>query len=317
MARDTVENLCQKAQQAVAQGKNEQARQYFQQALGLVSDNPDVHYGLATVCFLLNDLPTSVHHFKEVTRLDPHRAGAYINLGAVCNRLEQYDEAIPYLRRGIQLDMNRAEGYYNLGLVYRRKGQFDMAIQAYREAVRVNPRMADAHYNIANIYREMGQFRSAIAHYRQALEIRPNWEKAYRGLKQTEQAMTEQGDYEPEQAREEPKKRAEPAALDPQRMVDPDVHGDILRAVHQYSIEVQEQTAKFLALLGGRGRACHQGVVDPPAQRRRQPADGGKLPSSNSKPPSRNSSPSRKTSRTGLRKSANRANGSSRHRMQG
>ena len=111
---------------------------------------------MATGCFLLGELPLAAYHFKEVTRLDPQRTGAFINLGAVYNRLEQFDDAIPALRRGIQLDTNRAEGYYNLGLVYRRKGQPDMAIQAYREATRINPRMANAHFNIANIYLEKG-----------------------------------------------------------------------------------------------------------------------------------------------------------------
>ena len=53
MAKETADSLCQKAQQAVAHGKNELARQYFQQALDLESDNPDIHYGMATVCFLL------------------------------------------------------------------------------------------------------------------------------------------------------------------------------------------------------------------------------------------------------------------------
>ena len=173
MAKETADSLCHKAQQAVARGKNELARQYFQQALGLSSGNVDIHYGLATVCFLLNDLATSAYHFKEVTRLDPQRAGAYINLGAVFNRLEQYDDAIPYLRRGIQLDMNRAEGYYNLALVYRRKGQLDLAVQAYREAVRVSPRMADAHFNMANIYLEQSQFRLAESHYRLAWSCGP------------------------------------------------------------------------------------------------------------------------------------------------
>src|SRR6185436_14585964 len=126
MAKETVDILCQQAQQAIADGNHERARTFFQQAIGLRSDNPDAHYGMATVCFLTNDLPSAAFHFKEVTRLDPLRAGAYINLGAVYNRLEQFDDAIPVLRRGIQLDMNRAEGYYNLGLVYKRKGQPDM-----------------------------------------------------------------------------------------------------------------------------------------------------------------------------------------------
>src|SRR5262245_3728992 len=158
MVVESVESLCQKARQGVAQGDYEQARQIYLQALGLKSDAPDVHYGLATVCFLLNDLPSAAYHFKEVTRLDPFRAGAYINLGAVYNRLDQFDDAIPVLRRGIQLDARRAEGYYNLGLVHRRKGQTDLAIEAYREATRVNPRMADAHYNLANLYLEKEKF---------------------------------------------------------------------------------------------------------------------------------------------------------------
>src|SRR5438128_4118671 len=68
VARETVESLCQKAQQAVAQGQNEQARQTYLQALALRADVPDVHYGLATVYFLSNDLAKSAYHFKEVTR---------------------------------------------------------------------------------------------------------------------------------------------------------------------------------------------------------------------------------------------------------
>src|SRR5262245_50740770 len=189
MAKETVESLCQKAQRALAAGETEMARRLYLQALGLRSDSPDVHYGLATVCFLLQDMTSAAYHFKEVTRLDPLRAGAFINLGAVYNRLNQLDDAIPVLRRGIQLDSNRAEGYYNLGLAYRRKGQLDLAIQAYREATRVNPRMADAHFNLANLYLEKEQYGLACAHYRNSLELRPDWDKALRLLDQAEEAM--------------------------------------------------------------------------------------------------------------------------------
>src|SRR5215469_6036530 len=130
----SIDSLCQRARQAIAQGQIEQARQIYLQALGLRSDAPDVHYGLATVCFLLNDLQSAAYHFKETTRLDPLRASAYINLGAVYNRMDMLDEAVPVLRRGIQIEHTRPEGYYNLGVVYKRKGQGDLAIQAYREA---------------------------------------------------------------------------------------------------------------------------------------------------------------------------------------
>lgn len=257
MARETVESLCKKAQQALTTGSTDQARRFYEQAVILQHDSPDVHYGLATVMFLLNDLPRAAHHFKEVTKLDPMRAGAYINLGAVYNRLEQLDEAIPMLRRGIQLDMNRAEGYYNLGLVYRRKGQNDLAIQAYREATRINPRMADAHYNLGNLYLEKEQFGLAVAHYKQALEIRPGWEKPERGLAQAEEALAAGGG---------PKVSLQPTAtpinrpvdavsapgganLDPERTVDPNFHGAVLSSLHTATIDSDNHGRSFLKAL--------------------------------------------------------------------
>ena len=114
MANDPLDLLRQQAQEALAHGQYQEARQVYQQALGYHSDSPDIHYGIATVCFLLADLHSAVYHFKEVIRLDPLRAGAYINLGAVHNRLGQYEDSLTTLKRGIQLDPKRAEGYYNL-----------------------------------------------------------------------------------------------------------------------------------------------------------------------------------------------------------
>ena len=35
MAKETIETLCKRAQQAVSQGKNEEARQLYLQALGV------------------------------------------------------------------------------------------------------------------------------------------------------------------------------------------------------------------------------------------------------------------------------------------
>jgi Flp pilus assembly protein TadD/exonuclease VII small subunit len=238
MAKETIEGLCQKAQRAVAEGDNETARQLYLQALGLKSDAPDVHYGLATVCFLLSDLTSAAYHFKEVTRQDPLRAGAHINLGAVYNRMGLLDEAIPVLRRGIQLDHGRSEGYYNLGVVYRRKGQPDLAIQAYREAVRINPRMADAHFNLGNLYVEKEQFGIALAHYKQAVELRPNWEKAVSGLEQCEQMVERsRAPLAPTAAAADTTTGPSAPQLDPERIVDPEAQGTVLSAVHKATVD--------------------------------------------------------------------------------
>ncbi len=185
MSAATIDGLFQKARLAIEERDWATAKMMYLQALGLKSDMPDIHYGLATVYFQLRELTSAAHHFKEVTRLDPRRVGAFVNLGAVLNLLDQLDEAIVALRRSIQLDGKRVEGYYNLGLVYRRKGQVDLAIQSYREALRLNPRMADAHLNLGNLLFEKGQFRQAQNHYEEALKLRPGWDKAEDGLQAT------------------------------------------------------------------------------------------------------------------------------------
>src|SRR5947208_12118630 len=102
MAAENIEKLLQKARQAIEERDWDKAKQLYLQALGFKSDVPDIHYGLATVYFQLKELTSAAHHFKEVTRLDPLRAGAYVNLGAVLNLLNQHDDAIASLRRGIQ-----------------------------------------------------------------------------------------------------------------------------------------------------------------------------------------------------------------------
>src|SRR5262245_549757 len=254
MALQTIEALCQQARQAIAERNWEKARQAYLQALGLKSDSADIHQGLATVCFQLRDLQSAAYHFKEVTRLDPLRAGAYINLGAVYNLLDQLDDAITVLRRAIQLDPQRAEGYYNLGLVYRRKGQSDLAVHAYREALRVNPRLADAHYNLGNLFLEKEQYRQAIAAYREAQKIRPDWDKPRLGLEQALEALEEQEAAEQaEAAPEEPASAsaapaAPPVSIDPTRTIDAEAHGPMLSALHKATIDADNQGRLLLEL---------------------------------------------------------------------
>jgi tetratricopeptide (TPR) repeat protein len=246
MSVDKIEYLCQKAQLAISQREWDKAKMVYLQALGLKSDLPDIHYGLATVYFQLRELTSAAHHFKEVTRLDPQRAGAYINLGAILNLLNEYEEAITALRRGIQLDPQRVEGYYNLGLVYRRKGQADLAVQSYREALRINPRMADAHLNLANLHFEKKQYRNAIAHYQGALQIRPNWDKALESLDQAKAALeAEQKGFAPDTDATAAAKSAD--NLD--RMVDANAQHEFLTNLHQATIATEEIGKEFEGVL--------------------------------------------------------------------
>jgi tetratricopeptide (TPR) repeat protein len=238
MSTNKIEALCLKAQESIGQREWDKAKLYYLQALGLKSDVPDIHYGLATVYFQLRELTSAAHHFREVTRLEPTRAGAHVNLGAVLNLLGEIDDALTALRRGIQLDSKRVEGYYNLGLVHKRKGQLDMAIQAYKEALRLNPRMGDAHLNLGNIYVDKGQFRQAILYYEQAEKLRPGWEKAADGLAHAKEMLEAELHPELHRAKAGPA-AASGANLD--RMLDPALHHTFLTLLHQAIIDGEEK----------------------------------------------------------------------------
>ncbi len=251
MVPDKVEKLCMRAQQAIAERDWEKAKQVYLMALGLRSDLPDVHYGLATVYFQLRELTSAAHHFREVTRIEPTRAGAFVNLGAVLNVLGQFDEAVTALRKGIQLDGQRVEGYYNLGLVYKRKNQTDMALTAYREALRLNPRMADAHLNMANLYMEKEQPRMALHHYEQAQQLRQGWDKALAGIESAQEALSASAGAAPAEAGVPGTQMKAPTqAGDSNRTVDPVTHATLLTNLHQSTISAEE-TGRLLQKIVG------------------------------------------------------------------
>jgi len=100
---------------------------------------------------MMNDLESAAYHFKEVIRLDPIRAGAYVNLGAVYNRMEQYDEAIHVCAEAFRSTPNAPKDITTSVWSTRKMGQTNLALQSYLEATRINPRMVDAQYNLANL----------------------------------------------------------------------------------------------------------------------------------------------------------------------
>jgi tetratricopeptide (TPR) repeat protein len=245
MEMGKIERLCLKAKQAIEARDWDKAKQAYLMALGLRSDTPDIHMGLATVYFQLRELTSAAHHFREVTRLDPLRAGAFINLGAVLNLLQELDEAVVALRRGIQLDPQRVEGYYNLGLVYRRKGQLDLSIQAYREAIRLNPRMADAYLNLANLYVEKQQYRPAIQNYEEALKLRPNWDKALEGRDHAQALLSGIRPVATPSAPAPGQAGRGRSSVDREKPIDPNIHASLLTSLCATAEATEELGRRF------------------------------------------------------------------------
>jgi len=207
---------------------------------------PEAHFGLAAICFMQSDFLGAAHHFREVTRLDPLRAGAFINLGAIYNHLGRHADAISALRRGIQLDPQKADGYYNLGLVHRQLDQLELAADAYREAVRIQPKLAEAHLNLGNILLDQDKYSQAITSYRQALQLRANWTEALQGIEMAEAGLAGgfADDDEPEESVIDGLESAEgfdiASGMDAKRQLEAAVHGNHMKEIHLASAEAQK-----------------------------------------------------------------------------
>lgn len=176
------EATLKQARKAIKKQDYLEAIDLFEEVLESDPDNIDVHEGLATACYLAQDLPGAIRHFTRVTQLKPRDSTAWVNLGAIFNLQGDHQQAANSLRKGIQRDGKNAEAYYNLGIAQKNLGQTSMSVSAYREAVRLNPEMVEAHVNLANIYVDQVNFRKAIQHYELALKADPSFEKARRGL---------------------------------------------------------------------------------------------------------------------------------------
>jgi tetratricopeptide (TPR) repeat protein len=237
MTTSDFEELLRTARQALADGWVDEAKYLYDKARLQRPDSPDAYYGLATTEFMLDDVEAAAIHFQQVTRLDPQRAGAYVNLGAALTRLGKYPEAAQAILHGIRIQPQRAEGYYNLGLVYRAAGDSKQALKAFEEATRIDPQMADAHFNLGNLLVEQGHLAAGVACFRKTLDLQPSWEKAARALAQGQAAL------------HGPHKASTPESTNGEKRIDPTTDGPALVRLNDAISIAQTAGTEFLTAL--------------------------------------------------------------------
>ncbi len=165
-----VEQLLERARQALREGAYRTAQGLFAQCVSVHPRSDEAYFGLALASALLDDFETAVDHFRACADINPRRASAHINEGIALMMLGRYDEAIQALRRGLQLSPGSALAYYNLGLAYRKKGVLDLAGEAFREAIRKDPQLIQAYLNLGNVLFDLGRFREAAVAYNDGLK---------------------------------------------------------------------------------------------------------------------------------------------------
>lgn len=159
-------------------GRQEQAKTYFETAIKLSPRYADAHNNLGVV--LLNERRSAeaLKEFQDAAGMKDKYADAYYNQGEALLQLGRSAEAVEALRTSLQINPNNPKAHNNLGIALLDLGKVDESIAEERRAVALDPTMPEAHYNLGNSLSRAGNTAEALAEYDTTLKINPRYARA-------------------------------------------------------------------------------------------------------------------------------------------
>jgi len=131
------------------QGRTDEARRQFQEAIRLKPNNPDVHINLGVALLSQGQTDGAMGEFQEAIRLKPADPDGHIQLGLALFKTGQTDAAGRQFQEVIRLKPDFVEAHFNLGVVFGMQGRTGEAISEFQEALRLKPDDANVQSNLA------------------------------------------------------------------------------------------------------------------------------------------------------------------------
>jgi hypothetical protein len=139
----------------LSRGRQQEAVDEFQTALGLKPDYADAHYNLGIAMVKQGSLTDAIYQFSETLRLRPRNVKALNNMAATLVLKERYPEAIDYLKRALLINPEDDDLHSNLGIIMRKQGDLVEARHHFYRALQINPANKSAPHHLEEIERLM------------------------------------------------------------------------------------------------------------------------------------------------------------------
>jgi tetratricopeptide (TPR) repeat protein len=139
------------------QGRIEEAKVHFAEALRLWPTYAEAHNNLGTALAEQAEYDGALGHFFEALRLNPSHVEAHNNVGSILVRQGKFDEAVAQYAESLRLDADNAVAHGNLEWILRRPGNLDRTVARYAAAIWLNPADTAAHEGLANALRNKDQ----------------------------------------------------------------------------------------------------------------------------------------------------------------
>ncbi len=165
----------------VTMGRDAEALPYFDRAIQLKPDYPEVLEARARILLRAGRFEEAIAAYRAQLRIQPATADILYNLGTALERAGQKVEALACFERCLVLSPQSLPALQAKALALHDLGRDLAALQAYRELAAANPEDASAWYNCGAIHAARGEAAEAYDFFVKALDCDPAYGKALYG----------------------------------------------------------------------------------------------------------------------------------------
>ena len=155
------------------QGRMTEAMEYYDRALQINPDDPDVLYDLGNALAQRGNWDDAISNYRHALQATPDQADILNNLGFALAAKKQFAEAIANFETALKLNPDSASTHNNFAAVLFIQHRFEEAAQHYREALRLKPDDPRIYANLGDALVRLGQIPGAAQCYQAALQFKP------------------------------------------------------------------------------------------------------------------------------------------------
>jgi tetratricopeptide (TPR) repeat protein len=166
-------SLFQKAEDAVARKKFDQAVDFLKQVLDTDPKDFQAWTALGTIYFADKKFDDAEAAYLKAIEVHPTSPRAQLNLGRVRSSQKKYEEAVEPLTKAVELQPTSGDANYLLGECYLQLKKGSKAIPYLNEAARLG--RPDAHLRLGWLYNAAGMKDKAALEYEEYLKKNPEY----------------------------------------------------------------------------------------------------------------------------------------------
>lgn len=169
------EELVEKGNTSLRQGRHEEARRHYEQALALAPGHPGILNNYAAVLEKLDQLDEALAAYAQVQAQIPPHAGVLTNWSVVLMKLHRLDEALAKIEQAIRLAPHYAEALNCRGSILFGLGRRQEALESYDRATALRPGHSTSLLNRAAVLQELKRFKDADLALTELLQREPTF----------------------------------------------------------------------------------------------------------------------------------------------